>query len=131
MLKVKIREFSDLDFIFIKKSWSSSWLEKQTFSMPREWMEKAISALQNDLIQRSSIFVLCLDEDPEMIIGYIVAEPLKRQLHWVYVKYSYRRLGFGKQLMDVVFDNFDSAIYVTHWTIACNHLKEKWNLEKL
>ena len=126
MFKVNLRPMVSGDTDFIVKSWSRCFTDQQPGNKP--WLIKACSALIRELLKKSQVHILCLEEDEDMIIGYIVGEA-PNTLHFIYLKFDYRRLGFGKQLMSLLFD-FKDKIELTHWTHAAKHLQDKWNLTR-
>lgn len=46
-----------------------------------------------------SIFIACIKEDENHIIGYIVADPTTNHIFLQYTKYAYRKLGLQKNLL--------------------------------
>lgn len=57
-----------------------------------------------DLLERVStvvkVAVAPLESGERRVMGYYVAEPERRILHWLYVKKDYRRpLGLGRELL--------------------------------
>ena len=60
------------------------------------------------LLLKSNVRVAVLEEDPDVIVGYVVYSG--HTLHWVYVKKNWRRLGVGRALIP------DGIEVVTHLT---------------
>lgn len=54
------------------------------------------------------VAVACLKEDPEVILGYSIAN--QDTLHWVFVKKAWRSIGIAKSLVS------DTTTTVTHVT---------------
>jgi ribosomal protein S18 acetylase RimI-like enzyme len=48
-------------------------------------------------LEVSRVFIACLSDSPEIIIGYCVSEGT--HLHWVYVKPDFRRQGVATMLV--------------------------------
>lgn len=72
-----------------------------------------------------AILVACLKEDPSVILGYSVYEPVSHttmKLHWVQVKKAWRNVGIGKMLLPA------GVSTVTHLTEAGKaiFLKKGW-----
>lgn len=57
---------------------------------------------------RTQVKIVCLKDDPEVILGYSVST--EYQYHWVFVKKSWRGIGIGRDLMK------SPATVVTHLT---------------
>lgn len=127
MIETTIRQPEAEDIEFIIKSWSKSYLSQQVMSVPREWQDTAMRLIIMRLMINAKVHILCVEESPDVILGYIVGTP--EWLGFVYVKFDYRRLGFGTKLMKTIYD-FTEEIPLTHWTTAAKHLKDKWNLKK-
>lgn len=121
-MKVSIRsvEQSDLSFIF------STWLkglyhgnvmfnkiEQDLFYFKYHQVIEA-------LLKRSVIKIACLEDEPDVILGYSITEPGK--LHWVFVKKAWRKLGIGKSLL------LEDIAEVSHLTKLGEMLlkKTKW-----
>jgi hypothetical protein len=129
-MKTLIRDYVPDDKEFIIKSWARSFVEQKSCSLPKPWMISAAEALFEKILEKSTIKVLCLFDSPEIVLGYIIGDPRIRTLHYIYIKYDYRKNKFGRKLMENMFGNVIDTIEVTHWTIACSHLKHKWGLKK-
>jgi GNAT superfamily N-acetyltransferase len=51
------------------------------------------------LLGRSSVKVMCLDSDPDVVVGYAVLTPDETALHWIFVKKAWRKMGIAKALI--------------------------------
>jgi hypothetical protein len=51
------------------------------------------------LLAHSTIICACLQEDPDVVLGYSVVDHSMTTLHWIYVKTSWRKLGIAKKLI--------------------------------
>jgi GNAT superfamily N-acetyltransferase len=51
------------------------------------------------LLKESITLILCNPEIPDQIYGYIIANP-NEETHFVYVKYTYRKFGFARKLLE-------------------------------
>lgn len=51
------------------------------------------------LLKTAKVTIVCLIEDPEVIVAYSVASPDNSTLHWLYVKRNWRGQGIGKGLV--------------------------------
>lgn len=53
-----------------------------------------------DAVWRKSITkVVCLKEDPNVILGYSILSPDYQTVHWTYVKLAWRQKGIAKALL--------------------------------
>lgn len=114
----EIRAFQATDFNFVISSWlnglryGSDWfriIDKRIyFQLYHEVITK--------LLQRPNvaILVMCLKDDPDVILGYSVSErredPGETLLHWVFVKPDWRHIGIAKDLTP------EGTTTVTHLT---------------
>lgn len=96
-----IRESVPGDKHFILSTWLRglyygetlySLMEKATFM---ELYKKVLDYL----VTNSYIQVMCLKEDPNIIIGYSVLSLDKKILHWLYVKKNFRNIGVATDLV--------------------------------
>lgn len=61
-----------------------------------------------------SVFLACMAEDSDQIVGYIVADTTTNHILFQYTKYTYRRLGIQKNLlMPLVID--ESLPITVNW----------------
>lgn len=58
------------------------------------------------------ISVACLKNDPEVILGYAVAE--EQTLHWIFVKTAWRKIGIANDLLCRLYEQgFERVTHVT------------------
>ncbi len=73
-------------------------------------------------------WILCLSDDPDTIIGYLVCS--QGAAHWVYVKKSFRGYGLARRLFSHAGFKKDSPALVSHMADAARkHLPEKWEFK--
>jgi len=98
-LKISIREPEETDIPFFFTTWlhglyyGNSWfnaIDKDVF------YEKYHEVLKL-LLGRSSLRVACMEDEPDVILGYSVFTDTT--LHWVFVKKAWRKLGIAKRLI--------------------------------
>jgi GNAT superfamily N-acetyltransferase len=65
--------------------------------------------------------IACLQEDPDVILGYSLYK--NNILHFIFVKKSYRKLGIGKLLYPEGIDT------VSHLTDSGDNIRKKLNLK--
>lgn len=68
-------------------------------------------------LQVADVYVLANPEDPNHLFGYAVVEHLREGdvLHFVYIKYPYRKMGLAKKLIGHAVRE-QAATIVTHTT---------------
>lgn len=54
-----------------------------------------------DLLKRPTALldIACLKDDPDVIIGFALAEPGEYVLHYMYVKRAFRRFGVATEIL--------------------------------
>lgn len=116
--KVKVRPMGDADFNFI----INSWLKTYKYSGPavkrmldRVYFE-TYEPIVKTLIRRSDVYVACLRDDPEIIVGYLAIERTKNHdvIHFCLVKDLWQKMGVATYLIEAADPRPDT--YFTHWT---------------
>lgn len=142
-LNINIRPITQEDLPYIYSSWVfSSVKEKKkriqndkekigrlSYLFDEAWMSAATHSLASELIDQSEVYVACDPQHQDEIYGYVVAEPSKRILHWIYTKEPFRQAYVATRLLSHVFGGFDQQIYVTTSTYALKHHYNRWNLK--
>lgn len=113
---------SDIAFIY------STWLKNLYFgnswfrSIERKVYFDKYKLVLDRVLQRSTVLVCCLTDDPDVVLGYVVYEP--GILHWIYVKKGFRRLGIGKLLLP------QDVEWITHLTKTGRDLRRpEWKFD--
>lgn len=96
---IVVRAFQEDDAPFIY----STWLRGLYFG--NEWFRKIdkdsffskYRLVVKRLLETCNVQMACLEEDPEVLVGYVVYKG--PQLHWVYVKKDWRNNGIGRALL--------------------------------
>lgn len=95
------------EYALIFDSWAASfkkspWAGCVTNDM---WADVSRRTMQ-DVIDRPGTVIECavmdLPDGDRRVMGYVVAEPANKILHWLYVKRDYRGMGVGTALLDRV-----------------------------
>lgn len=105
----------------------NSWLPQH---IAKENFWRLYRNVLDGLFQQSGVgcWVLCLRDDPDTIIGYLVCS--QGAAHWVYVKKSFRGYGLARQLFKQAGADKDKHLVVTHLTDAAKkYLPEKWEFK--
>lgn len=119
-------ERSEWHIIF--DSWARSWRKSAWSGTVRncDWDAVSRSASQ-EIVDRPTTavrVVFSLDtEGRRRIKGYIVAEPSKKVIHWVYTKRDFRGQGVARALIEYMVRDTNPRDWVyTHRTVACQRL---------
>jgi len=128
MLEIKTRPGRKLDEDFIYSSWIHCLGNVRPYcSLDKNWFSSAQHSLIDHLLDRSHVLVAHDPEDDNQIYGYLVCEPKKNVLHWVYVKQLFRRADIGTRLINQAL-NTNADIIVSIRTPTITSLSEKWGL---
>lgn len=120
MMQLRAATVNDRAFIF------STFLKGVRFGMDlySEIDEKVFfeqyPKVVETLLSRSEISVMCLAEDPDVILGYAVRQG--SVLHWTFVKKAWRKQGIAAKLCEGVTE-------VTHLTRPGTDIKNKKKLK--
>lgn len=75
-------------------------------------------------LQGTAVEVVCAKDDPDQIIGYVVYNKLAPILHYVYVKYPFRKLGLGAMLVSIIKEHHKASGLPLH----CTHIARQWDV---
>lgn len=100
-----------------------SWLHTLREASPWDVLSRTVyfrgqHAVIENILARAGLVVAALEDDPDQILGYAVAEP--GVLHWVYVKSLFRRYGVARALLAEL--DLPSPVVYTHKTKWCARL---------
>lgn len=96
---------TDIDFLF--NSWLKSYRHSnECNAMNNEVFFKRFGKIITKILGDSTIIVACNPDDQDQIYGYLAYKTLDDVfvLHYIYVKYPYRKLGIAKKMLDTVTD---------------------------
>ena len=108
----EVRDYKPEDKAFIMSTflrglyYGDSWFS----SMPKDLFMNHYKVIADAILNKHTVKVACLKEDPDIILGYSILSKDFSTIHWVFVKSSFRKLGVSKALLPK-FPNF-----VTHLT---------------
>jgi hypothetical protein len=112
----------------------SSWIEEyRKYVYPQadpNWLCSVQQLLIEKLLAEPSVLA-AVAVDPQnldSIRGYLVGDPAKRVLHFIYVRGWYRRGRVATRLLERVFGDRDKPIEVTATTRRLNWLRGRWRL---
>jgi hypothetical protein len=130
-LPILIRPATTDDYGYILASWSRE-LHKTT---PYNFIPNPIffphqRKVINQLLGTSQVTVACIDDSPNDIVGYLVAQPYDQQnliVHWAGVKGIYRRLGVLKELLHP-YDYQSKNLICSHYFNLFKTLRDRYHL---
>lgn len=109
-------------------SWARSWMKSQWSGTVRncDWKDVTSKSFK-ELVDRPTTIVYVayepLENGMRRMKGYIVAEPSRKIIHWLYVKRDYRGQGVARDLLDKVLIGSQRREWTyTHRTNACQRL---------
>lgn len=101
MIPFTIRDAAPSDEAFIQKSWKLQMAASPLLDVFRN--KTLVFAVYSEpldaLYARSTVRVACAKDDADAILGYVVTDPTKGLIHFVYVKSVYRRFGIATALL--------------------------------
>jgi hypothetical protein len=127
--KIRIRAMQPSDFNYV----INSWLKTFKYTGPsvqriRDYeYYQSYEPIVKSLIKRSDVFIACLREEPEIIIGYLAIERQQDLdlIHFVQVKNLWQNIGIGRYLLQAAHPQL--ITYFTHWTNPVDSLVNKFN----
>lgn len=133
LYKLRGPQKSDINFIlssWLKSFYSSKYnlINDQFFFAPDYW--KYMKLLIQHIINKSLITVLVNPEDTDQIYGWACYQIIDSKLiiHWVYVKYTFRKLGFGKHIYNALLNLIsDKEIIITFKPCYYDDYKETFS----
>ena len=124
---IKIREMMADDRQLIYSSWIKSLRHVHPYCiLDRNWFSAAQHALISCLMERSDALIACDNDDDGQIYGYVVYEPKKNIMHWVYVKQMFRNMHVGTRLAGEAFKG--RQIICSIKTPSILAIAPKWNI---
>ena len=99
---VDLRPATSDDVARIMSDWLNSHWPEAKGRMRRALYSAGQRAMVARLLSRCAALVVCPRESPNHIIGWAVGERISGSgvVHYAYVKLEYRRLGFGRRLVE-------------------------------
>jgi hypothetical protein len=70
-----------------------------------------------ELLETQKIIIACNSEDNGQIFGFICYND-NNEIHYLYVKYPYRKMGLARYLLDSIPSDPTKPLIVTHLTSA-------------
>lgn len=119
-LPIAIRQASnpdDLAFFFSASLRANYLLSSTNRLIPPEIYYPAHKRVLQRVMDRvnAKLLIACDDAEPDVIYGFVLAEPVHGILHFTYVKKALRKFGVMTQLLDAAELSLDRAEF-SHWT---------------
>lgn len=116
------------DFNFVIASWLKTF--KATGSGFKQMRDseyfETYEPIVKDLIKRSDIFIACLREEQDAVVGFLAIERKEERdvLHYILVKDIWKRMGIGRYLLKAADPRPQTRF--THWTSPVQSLLNKF-----
>lgn len=114
-MKIEIRPYKIEDKDFVFSTWlrsyrhASKFAKKISNAVYYKWHPQVIERI---LTRGGQIYVAHLENDPDVILGYVCLETQdKLVVHYLYVKKAFRNMGVAKMLFTP-----EGGDIFTHWT---------------
>lgn len=95
------------EWAFIFDSWARSYRRSPwAGTVPNSLWDAVSRQASAGLVDRGATVLVAVTpiegQEGRRIMGYVVAEPARKVLHWLYVKDDFRRMGVGSRLLDSI-----------------------------
>lgn len=116
-----VRDVTASDLPFIYPTWlkglryGNSWFE----AIDQGVYFAAYKLVIQRLLDTSTTKVVCMADDPEIILAYAVYSQDQKTLHWAFTKDAWRNFGFQRQIVPA------TVTSVSHLTEAGNSIRKK------
>lgn len=132
-LPIQIRPAEQQDYAFILASWSNDAHKiKYDSFIPNSIFFPRQKAFINKILPSSIINIAHVEEDRDLICGYLIIEPKFQMntllIHWAHVKPIYRRQGIYKALLNNYLGLEDPITVVTSPFTLLPEFKSKYNM---
>ena len=130
-LPIAFRPATTDDVGYIFQTWLFEYHKTHPFNMIPTPIYKDVQAkVIYSLLAKTPTVVCCLDDDPNQIVGYLVAAPHDDSnilIHYGCVKAIYRRMGIMKELLKQ-YNSENKNLICTHYFQLFKQLKDKYHL---
>lgn len=118
----EVRAYTATDFNFVAATFLRGLYYGDTvFSdMPKNAFMQNYKPVLEALIKRSDVWVACLKDAPDVILGYSIISRDFTTIHWVFVKKPWRKKGIARSILP----QYPTA--VTHLTAQGKSLLTKF-----
>ncbi len=126
-----IRANEEGDYGYILKTWTiDSHLIYPAINIPKSIYIPKQAALIKRITDKWGATILCIDDEPETIVGYIVWQPVDKFntiVYWANVKGIFRRNGYLKLLLRTIEAEGKNLICPQNFRLL-RKLKDKYNI---
>lgn len=129
--KIRIRAMIPSDFNYIINSWLKNY--KYSGLMVSRMRDKeyypAYGPIIERLMKRCDVYVACLREDEDVVIGYLAIERKSECdiIHYILIKELWQKMGVGRYLLQAA-DPKPNCCFITHWTNPVQSLINKFSV---
>jgi GNAT superfamily N-acetyltransferase len=123
-MEIALRLVTPQDMPFIYNSWLKSYTENnKDFKRMGQGVyfsnyKKVLSRILDDAL----IVIACNPDDKEQVYGYVVAEEHANVCHYIYVKYTFRKLGIARRLLKNIHPELSEV------PLACTFANKNYDL---
>lgn len=126
-----IRDAHPADIAFIYSTWLRSYRNDSLIglSVKKSIFFETYRLVLDQILAKNTtkVLVACLPEDDSVILGYLVADPTEKVLHYIFVKDAFRRFHIAQTLYDKVFSEMgEGVVSITHSTHHVKNFIEKF-----
>lgn len=103
-----VRYGTDEDTAFVYDSWLKSYRQSpDACRMTRDVYMRTQKRIIAECLSRGTLIVACNPTDRRQIYGYSCVEYTRIGFvfHWIFVKYPFRKLGFARELIELLIQN--------------------------
>lgn len=123
--QISIREMNSDDVNFVYNSWLKSFRNSlEAMNQTNEVYYDNHKNLIEKLLNKSNVNIIHPADDPSHILGFMCSEG--NIVHYIYIKYNYRKLGIAKHLLTSIVSG--DTFYITHIT---KNIRDKVDNQKI
>ena len=99
--EIRIRDYRPEDHNFILSTWLKSY-RNSIFAkhIPNDPYFRHHDRLISNLLMRAKVDVVCDPLYENQVFGYVVRSPRRDIVHYIYIKYPFRKLGLAQHLIE-------------------------------
>ena len=136
MTNYAIRPAQADDISFIYSTWLRSYRNDSAIglSVRKSVFFESYRLVLDQILAKAAtkVLVACKIDEPNVIYGYLVAEPTEKILHYIFVKDAFRRFQIAKTLFQTAFPEHGvGGVYITHLTRTASKLEIELGYEEL
>lgn len=107
----------ELKFVF--DAWSNSFRKSPWAGcIPNHLYDQVSRETARTILDRGAVVLVAVTpidgQEGRRVMGFVVVEPNRNVLHFLYVKEMYRRLGIGRALLEAATAEFDPELDYTY-----------------